>query len=167
MPIVAGDILLRFSGGSGNSDPNACLGGVMSTTTAITNDSLHNLFDLVTGAESSPGDTEYRGIYILNNHGSLTAKNVRVYISTDSLSDIDIALAGEGLNATMETIADESTAPAGESFTHPTTYAGGLAPADIPFGQRYGLWLRRTIAASQGAQTPYSMTLNVDCDTDA
>ena len=68
MAIAASDILIRLSGGSGNSDPNAALGGVMSTSTAVTDNTTHNLFDVVSGTESAAGDIEYRGVYVLNNH---------------------------------------------------------------------------------------------------
>jgi len=169
MAIVAGDIKIYFSGGSGNTDPNQSLGGAISTT-EMTNNSLHNLFDEVSGSESLPGDIEYRGIYVKNTHGSLTAKATKVYISqasTSASSEIDIALAGEGLNATIETIANEGTAPAGETFSRPTTYSGGLSMGDIPTGQRYGLWIRRTIDAAASAATPDEARFKVDCDTDA
>ena len=65
MAIAASDILIRLSGGSGNSDPNAALGGVMSTSTAVTDNTTHNLFDVVSGTESAAGDIEYRGVYVL------------------------------------------------------------------------------------------------------
>lgn len=55
MAIVSGDILYKLSGGSGNSDPNASLGGVISTTTAST-----NVYDDVGSAEAIAGDIEYR-----------------------------------------------------------------------------------------------------------
>jgi hypothetical protein len=170
MPIVASDLKIRLSGGSGNSDPNASLGGVMSTSTEVTDNTTHNLFDQVSGTESNAGDTEYRGVYLLNNHGSLTAQNTKVYISSNTGSadtTIDIALAGEGLNATMETIGDENTAPAGETFSAPTTYAGGLSMGNIPNGQRYGLWIRRTVTAGAAAVNDDAVTIKYDCDTAA
>lgn len=169
MPIVNTDIKVRFSGGASNNDPNASLGGAKSSN-EMTNNALHNLFDEVTGTESLAGDIEYRGVYMHNGHGSLTAKNTRVYISqnsTSTASEIDIALAGEGLNATMETVANEGAAPAGETFSHPTTYAGGLDMGNVPTGQHYGLWLRRTVDAAAGAITPDEARFKIDCDTDA
>jgi hypothetical protein len=75
MPITTADLLIRLSGGSSNSSVNASLGGVMSTTTAVTDNTTHNLFDQVDGTESAAGDVEYRGVYLLNNHGSLSAQN--------------------------------------------------------------------------------------------
>jgi hypothetical protein len=169
MPIVSTDLKIRLSGGAGNSDPNASLGGVKSST-EITDNVLNNLFDLVSGTESLAGDIEYRGIYLHNGHGTLTAQNVRIYISSNTTStadEWDIALGGEGLNATMETVANENTAPAGETFSHPTTYAGGLAPVDIPAGQHIGIWVRRTVDAAAPAIDNNSITIKYDCDTAA
>ena len=61
MPIISTDIQYRLSGGSGNTDVNASLGGVKSSTSVGTG--LHNLFDVVSSAEASSGDTEYRCVY--------------------------------------------------------------------------------------------------------
>ncbi len=63
MAIVSTDLLFYHSGGAGNSDPDASLGGIISTT-QITDASDNNLFDDVTGDEASSGDTEYRGFYL-------------------------------------------------------------------------------------------------------
>ena len=170
MAIAASDILIRLSGGSSNSDPNASLGGVMSTTTTVTDNTTHNLFDQVSGTESAAGDTEYRGVYVLNNHGSLTSQNTHVYISSQTSSgdtSAEIALPGEGLNATIETIANENTAPSGETFSSPSTYAAGLDMGNIPNGQRYGLWVKRIVNASAAAVNDDTMTLSVGLDTAA
>ena len=170
MAIAASDILIRLSGGSGNSDPNASLGGVMSTSTTVTDNTTHNLFDQVSGTESAAGDVEYRGVYVLNNHGSLTSQNTHVYISSQTSSantSLDIALPGEGLNATIETIGNENTAPSGETFSQPSSYATGLDMGNIPNGQRYGLWIRRTVDAGAAAVNDDTTTISVGLDTAA
>ena len=59
MPIVSGDIKYYLSGGGGNTNPNASLGGAISST-EITPASLHNLFDLVSSADASAGTDDYR-----------------------------------------------------------------------------------------------------------
>ena len=151
MPIVDTDLLLRLSGGAGNTDPDLALGGVMSTSTAISPTvSEENLFNNFTSAETTAGSTKYRGLYLLNNHGSISLTASAVYIPTQTPSTttaVAIALAGEGVNATMETIADELTAPAGESFTAPATFGAGLSTGTLTFGQRYGLWVRVIVDA--------------------
>lgn len=170
MPITTSDLLIRLSGGSGNTDPNLSLGGVMSTSTVVTDNVTHNLFDQVTGTESSAGDIEYRGVYLLNNHGTLSATSTKTYISSNTSStdtSLDIALAGEGVNVTMETIANEDTAPAGETFSQPSTYATGLSMGTLTAGQRFGQWIRRTVNIGAAAVNDDTATLKFDCDTAA
>jgi hypothetical protein len=166
MAIADTDLLIKYTGGASNSDPNASLGGAVSSN-GPTDNALHNLFDEVTGAESLPGDIEYRCVALKNNHSTLTAKNTRVYITSDPGSQFDIALADEGLNTQPETIANESAAPVGPSFSHPTTYAGGLNMGNIPATQYYAHWCRRTIPAAASAETPHTVTVKYDCDSDA
>lgn len=172
MPIAASDIQYRLSGGTGNTDPNAALGGGISTAGGglITTDTLNNVWDNVSGAESSAGDIEYRAIFIKNNHGSLTLTGAKVWISANTTSandEVDIALADEGINNTIETIANESTAPSGPTFSHPTTFGGGLSLGNLAAGQAHGIWIRRTVDASAAAANANPYTLSVQGETAA
>ncbi len=169
MAITASDLKIYLSGGAANSDPNAAIGGAISST-EVTDNTTHNLFDQVSGTESNAGDTEYRCVYFKNTHGTLTAQNTHVYISSNTGSadtTIDIGLAAAGLNATESAVANENTAPSSVSFSAPTTYAGGLDMTNVPAGQRYGLWLRRTVNASAAAVNDDAVTIKYDCDTAA
>jgi hypothetical protein len=168
MPIVTGDIEYRYSGGAANSDPAASLGGAKSSVEVVNN----TLFDDVSGAESAAGDIEFRGIYIQNNYAgspSLTLQNARVWVQVNTPSadtTIEIALAAEGPNATMETLGDENTWPAGSpmTFTSPANYAAGLVLGDLAPGQFYGLWIRRTVNAGAAAAND-NYTIRVEGDT--
>ena len=71
------------------------------------------------------------------------------------------------MNATETAVANEDTAPAGVSFSAPTTYAGGLAPADIPFGQHFGVWYKRITTGPGVCHNADTTTLKYDCDTAA
>jgi hypothetical protein len=169
MPIVSGDIDFHLSGGSANSDPAASTGGAISTT-QISDGGTHNLFDLISSAEAAAGDTEYRCFYVKNNHGSLTLQNSKIYISTDSTgadTDIEIAIDGAGVNGTAETVANESTAPSGESFSTPTSVGSALSIGNIPAGQHIGIWVKRTVSSSASAATGLSATFTVVGDTAA
>lgn len=169
MPIVAGDIQFRLSGGASNTDVNASLGGAKSST-QITDASLHNLFDVVSGAESGTGDTEYRCFYIHNNHGSLTLQNTVVWIETQTpsaSSSIEIALAGEGVNGTAETVANENTAPSGETFSAPANKGAGLTIGDIPAGQHMAIWVKRIISASAVLYNTDNVVLKLEGETTA
>ncbi len=169
MAITSGDIQFRLSGGASESDPNLSLGGVISSV-AISDASVENLFDNVSGAESTAGDTEYRGFYVRNNHGSLTWQDVGVWISTETPSAdslIDLALAGEGVNVTMETIANESTAPVGETFTHITSEGTRLVIGDIPSTQFMGIWVKRVISSTAAAADADAAIMTFKGDTAA
>ncbi len=168
MSIAASDIKYRLSGGSGNTDPNAALGGVKSST-AITDNTDNNLFDDVTGNEHTAGDIEYRCIYIHNNHGSLTLTSAVVWIQSDTTgadSDISIGVGTAAVNGTEQTVADESTAPSGVSFSDAaTSRAAGLALGDIPFGQHKAVWIRRTITAGSTPQSADTAQIQAGGDT--
>lgn len=169
MPIIAADIAWRYSGGNTNTDPNACLGGVISTagSGSLDNAVLHDIFDAVSSAEASAGDTEYRGIFVRNDHATLTAQDARVYFTT-AADDLDVALADEAVTTAIETIATESAAPVGPTFSHPTTYAAGLvlnSTTGLAPAAYKGLWVRRVMPASAGAESAHSETLRFECDT--
>lgn len=57
MPILDEEIKFYLTGGAANDDPNASLGGAISSV-EIASGNLHNLFDKVTGDESSAGDVD-------------------------------------------------------------------------------------------------------------
>ena len=161
MAIISTDIKYRLSGGASNTDPAASLGGVKSSTDAS------NYFDDVSSAEASAGDTEYRCVYVHNNHGSLTLIGAKVWIQANTPSgdtDVAIGLGTSAVNATEQTVVDESTAPSGVAFSQPTTFAGGLSIGDIPFGQHKAVWVRRVVNAAAAAYAD-SFTLRVQGDT--
>lgn len=162
MAIVSGDILYKLSGGSGNSNPDASLGGIISSTTAGT-----NVFDDVGSAEATAGDIEYRCLYVLNNHASLTYLGAKIWIQTNTPSadtTVAIGLGTAGLNTTEQTVANENTAPTSVTFSSPTDFTGGLTMGDIPFGQRYAFWIRRTVTAG-AAGAADSFTIRIQGDT--
>ena len=169
MPIVSTDLSIRYSGGAANSNQALSIGGTKSSNSP-TDNTLNNIYSDCGGTESAAGSTKYRMIYLHNGHGTLTAKNVRIYVGTDSTSadtNWQIGLAAAGLNATETAVANEDTAPASVTFSAPTTYATGLAPADIPAGQHFGVWYKRITNAGAAADNADTTTLKFDCDTDA
>lgn len=173
MPIVASDIVYRLSGGAGNTNPNSALGGAISTAGGGLINSgvpLNNMFDDVSGDESDAGDVEYRCIFVRNDHGSLTLQNPVLWIqSTTPSSDtvMAIAVADEGVANTVETIANEGTAPSGPSFSSPTSKGAGIALPDIAAGAAIGIWVRRTVTSSAAAANNDVFTLRVEGETGA
>lgn len=170
MAIVAADIKYWLSGGDTNEDADAALGGVISTAQEVTDASPNNLFDDVSGDEASAGDTEYRGFYVKNHHGSLTLQNTKIWISSDTTSPNDeiwLALADEAIDVAMEVIANESTAPSGPTFTRPVTKAGGLSIGNLGPGSFKGVWMQRIVDGGASAVTGNSGTIRVEGDTAA
>lgn len=178
MAISASDILFKLSttsGSAGNSnsqgDPNASLGKYISTT-QITDNSLNNLFDDVSGAENAASDVEYRCFFVHNAHASLTYQSAAIYISSEVSGGASIAIgidttAASAIGASPAqalTIVDESTAPSGVSFSSPTTTGGALSLGDIAAGQCRAVWVRRT-AANSSAKNNDGATLTVFGDT--
>lgn len=172
MPIASADITYWLSGGIANTDPDASLGGARSTDPGgeITSAVLNNVFDDVSGDEGAAGDVEYRCVYALNEHGTLTLQGPVLWIGAETPSGdsaVDIGLDPAGVNGTATTVGDESTAPAGVTFSHPTTKGTGISIGDIPAGQHQAIWIRRTIGAAAAAFNNDGPTIRVEGDTAA
>lgn len=168
MPIVTADLSVRLSGGAANSDPNASLGGAKSSTAVGTG--IHNLFDQVSSAETSAGDTEYRCVYIHNGHATLDWQTPVVWISSNTPSTgttVEIALGSSILNGTEQTVVNESTAPTGVTFSAPSTKGTGIALGTIPAGQHRAVWIKRIVNAGAAAYNDDQATINFEGDTGA
>jgi hypothetical protein len=172
MSVIASEIEWRYSGGAANTDPNACLGGAISTAGGgLVDDNVDNdLFDDVSAAETLAGDIEYRGIYIKNTNGTFALTDASIFCTVNTTStteEIDIALADEAVSTTIETIANESTAPVGPTFSHPVAH-GTLqlnGSTGLIAGAYKGVWFRRTVNAGTAAQAANTSTWKVQGDT--
>ena len=170
MAILTTDIDTHLSGGTCNSNPDLSLGGVRSTTELSPCVAEENLFSNVDGAEACTGSTRYRGVYFRNGNACLTLTSTKLWISTVTPSTdtvIAMALAGEGLNATMETICPDTVAPVGECFTSPATKACGLCLGSVPTVQHFGFWLRRIVTACASAFNNDDWAYTIEGDTAA
>jgi hypothetical protein len=165
MPIVASDIKFYLSGGASNSDPLLSLGGIISSTQAGT-----NIFANVSSSDAASGKTYYRCIYIKNTHATLALESAKVWFQANTPSTttaVSMALAGEGLNATAETVVDQFTAPVGETFSAPSSSGTSLSLTNVPAGQYYAVWLKLVVDASSPAYANDGFTLRVLGDTAA
>lgn len=169
MAITDTNLKWYLSGGGGNSDPNAALGGAISSTEVGT--SIHSLFDRVTGAEALSGDIEYRCVFFKNTDADADGLiDPKVFIETNTSSadtTLAIALDPAGKNASATTIGDEGTTPTGPSFSTPTDYAGGLALPSAPYAQNdyVGIWIRRTVTAGAANAASDAANIRVRGDT--
>lgn len=162
MAIISTDIKYRLSGGAANSAPSASLGGAKSST-----DAPIGIFDDVSSAEASAGSVEYRCIYVHNAHLTLTLLGAKLWIQANTPSastDVAVGLGSSGLNATEQTVATEVTAPTGVTFSSPAAFASGLTLGDVPAGQHFPVWVRRTVTAGAAAASD-TFTLRVQGDT--
>ena len=118
MPIEPSDILTKNSKSGASADGEATpdgLGGYMSSA-EITDDTVENLFDNVTSAESESGDTEYRAMFKHNNHGSLTYEAARVWLEDNlPMCALTVQLEAAGSETTV-TVDDQSDFPASGAF---------------------------------------------------
>lgn len=167
MSVLSTDLKCLLSGGASNSDPNASLGGIISSTEVVDN-TLHNLFDEVTGDEHTAGETNYRCIYFKNNSAE-TAYNAKLWIesnSTGAESSITIGLDLAGLDGTADTIANEDTAPSpAVTFSTADGQSNALQLGDVPAGQVYGIWIKRVIIAGSTPQANDTAVLKCYVDT--
>jgi hypothetical protein len=166
MPIVSTDIDYKYSGGAANNDASLSIGGAISSNDVSA--SLHGLFDIVGSDEASAGDVEYRCFYVQNNHGTITAQNCKIWIESQTTSadtDIAIGIGAAAVDATETATADESTAPAGVTFSSPADKAGGLTIPNLAAGSYQAVWVRRTVNAAAAAVDGDAATIRVSVDT--
>lgn len=111
----------------------------------------NNMFDDVAKADAKAGDTEYRGVYWENDHAADSMVDMRMWIETNTPGQdvVQIAIAAEAKNVTMDTISDEDTTPTAIDFdaNNPVDFASGIAIPDLLFGDFQGWWIKRTVPA--------------------
>lgn len=154
---MAATLQLFLTGGAGNSNPNASLGGIRSNT-QVSGTPLNNLFDDVQPGEAVAGDIEYRAVDIYNS-GDASAVVVKVYIDPDTPSpktELDL-----GLDSTTQSVANENTAPTDVSFSHYTP-SSKLSVSDIAAGAAQRLWLRRTVQAGAANMANDGTTIKIE-----
>jgi len=170
--IETGDIKIYLSGGTSNTDPNASLGGVISST-ELTDDELHNLFAKVSASEAETGSTKYRGVYLKNENGhTLTLQDAVAYIESQTTAgdtSIEIAVADEAIDTEMATIADEDTAPASisGSWISATGVGSGSSVGSLDDGSYRGIWVKRIVSPSASAYGNDTAELGVRGETTA
>ena len=149
MAIQASDIKIYLSGGAENTSPNDSIGGAKSGTLLVDN-ALSNLFDKIKAAEATAGSTKYRAVYIQNNHATLTWEDIKVYIlqqTTSPKTKIEVGVADEGKNETIELLANETTAPESVVFNDSTTPGSGLDIPNLEANDYIGIWVKRVVTA--------------------
>ena len=133
----------RLTGGAANADPDASLGGDMSSE-KLSATALNNLFDNVLPTDIESGaHVTYRAIELYNN-GDATAKHIEFYFvdTTNSESIVAVWLDVTG----TQTIVDDETEPTGASGNWTTPLVGSkLSLGDLAAAAGHRLWIRRTV----------------------
>ncbi len=179
MPISSSDILRKYSvktGSAGNTTAGTAAGslGKFISTTQITDATLNNLFDDVSGDENAALEAEFRAEFVHNNHASLTLQAPKVWISAEVAGGANVAI---GIDTTAASaigsasaqaleVANEDTAPTGVTFSSPTTKAAGLDLADLAAGNCRAIWWRRTTTNSAALNND-GATVRVEGDSAA
>lgn len=182
MPILSGDLKFKKSlhtvaagVGNGNThDLEVSSLGLGVGVDELTSGLLHDLFDAVPSSEALNGRSEYRCIYVVNEHASLTLFDAKVFISNNTASEnteIEIAVDPVSLNGEDSTIALVDEADSSGLLdsiawgTYPT-FASGLSLGNVAAGEQRAVWIKRTIQAGAAA-TADSATITMRGDTDA
>lgn len=172
MAIIESDLEHRYSGGTGNIDPDISIGGAMSTVTGgiIISDTDNNDMDNITSTEAEESITIYRGYYFKNNvqSANLTWVDPTFWISSQTDSgdtNVEIGIADEAKNLAIQLLANEKTAPDFVTFNTPSDRAGGEIIGSLNQGDRRGHWVRYIV--TQGASAVVdSYTIKAEGDTD-
>ena len=175
--ITAAEILFKYSttaGSAGNSNTGTAAGslGKYVSTTQWAGGSANDLYDDISGAENAASTVDYRCIFVHNSNAANALQNAVVYLSAEVGGGASIAVGADttaasalgSASAQALTIANETTAPAGVSFSSPTTAGTGVSLGSIPSGQVKAFWVRRT-AANTAALSGDGVTLAVTGDT--
>ena len=177
--IVTGDIKWHYTttaGAAGNSTAKGANGtylGKYITSSVWAGGSANDLFDDITGVQNAASQVDYAGLGIDNSNVGNDYVSPAVYISSETAGGASIAIGADttaqsaigSASAQLVTIASATTAPAGVSFTSPTTFGAGVALGTITKnGFVKGLWVRRT-AANTVALSGDGATLTVQGDT--
>lgn len=165
MPITTTELKMKYSGSTGTMADSK--GGAISNTEVTSNQS-ENMFPNVTAAESLTGKTSYKCFYADNTDPLITLVNGRVFIPTNTVStddDVEVGAGTSAINGTEQTVANETTAPSGVTFTKPATYAAAVNLGNIPGGQHKAFWLKRVVSANAGPVTDDTFTVRIQGET--
>ncbi len=195
---MASELTIRYSIGS--TDPtrlfrpgtDLSIGGTISTNAIVQNPPSalkHNLFDVITGAQSSAGYTDYRIVYA-HNASALTAFDFKVFIprggaprnnpinywgedpATNTFDpDTDMGFCEMGVsptvraNAVAAVLASETTAPPSDIVWGEPTPTAPLQLGDIAGSGFRAVYIKRTIPSGAVAWNDAEFDIAASADT--
>lgn len=166
MPVQPADIRLHRSTKTGTAGMQRAATadeslGLWIATTEISDNVLHDLFDFISGDENQVSDVEYRLAFVRNAHATSTLFNTKVWLASEIAGGASAAISVDTTAASIATatvaqaksITNEGTAPASQSFSAPSTKAGGLLIGDLLPNYVRGIWIRRTATNSTALES--------------
>jgi hypothetical protein len=183
MPITSNDLYFKYTKTGTTVNPELALGGSLNPNT-IPSGVANNIFDDVTGNESSLGAQEYRAIGIWSSLSTHIWMNTSIQITgfSRAASTYDViyfsperptGTFGTSPDGTIGTIAAVTVAPAGASWTAegaPSAYVA-LSGVDyvgsIGSNDWAGIWLQRSVPVNAEAYSNRSCTIKCIGETSA
>lgn len=178
--LTSTDIVFYYTATGSTVANTLSLGSTINANT-IPDNTANNIFDDVTGDESTSGRVEYRCIACKDTHASADMLNAKVYISgyvraAANYDVISFALQKPtGGTNPVQTIASETAAPTASLFTVATgstvSWTAEGAPSStltygtVTAGQWMGIWIMRSVPASAVAYSNRAVTITVLCET--
>ncbi len=114
----------------------------------------------VTDAQRQAGVTTYRAI-ILSAHGGFELTDLLIWAESESGAQASFELGTEAtVGGEIQTIANETTAPSGVSFSAAVDEGSAISIASLSPSAGVGLWIKRILPASGVADIREDVTLN-------
>lgn len=103
----------------------------------------------VSNANRIAGVTTYRAV-MYRGHGAFGLLDIITWLGAMAGMQATIAIGLEtaAADGSIQTIANETTAPAAVAFSSPTTEGAGLSIVSIDVNKNHGLWIRRVFPAA-------------------
>lgn len=113
MALFDGDIKLFYSGGAGNNDPDASIGGDISNIPLTST----RIFDLVTSSQATSGVTDYRCMYFNNISEVDSLHNSIVYIESQTELGAEVTIGVESFDERQDVYVTNAKSVSSGSFT--------------------------------------------------
>lgn len=113
MAVTDGDLIITYSGGGTNIDPDSSLGGNPSVQPIFSN----KLFDDVSEEEALSGVTDYRCFYLHNENALDTLYDVEVSVLYTVAGDVTVELGFDFVNERQNLTVTNATLVTGGAFT--------------------------------------------------
>ena len=137
--------------------------GGTSTTSEIAT-SKNALWDDVSGAEASAGDTEYRKIFIGlgTDVGSDVLSSPVLWVASTTPAGDEIEIKTVTAGGDSSNVRSDITSVT--DWTTPTIKSDGLSLANLETGDSVGVWIRRAVPASTSGWADDAATLRLEGD---